>query len=165
MTLLAWDGRYVAADSQITCGTIRTSGTVEKISKIGSTVYAFTGTAALREPMIEWVEKGADPDERPLFGDGDKGCTLVVWRDGKCFQYNLDTPYPFECKAPDAWGVGMSYALAAMDCGKTAVEAVEKAIQREVYLGGPVLWVDLKPEQDRIVRLAKVLNSVGEPAL
>lgn len=129
----------------MTYGTTRASGTYRKIrTAADGTVYAFTGTAALFEPMIKWFESGAKPEERPLF-DGDDGTsTLIVWCDGRCFSYKLSTPYPCECFAPDAWGVASDHAIGAMDSGASARAAVERAIGREIYLGGPVVWVDLK---------------------
>lgn len=153
MTLIAWDGRYVAADSQMTYGSTRASGEYKKIRKKGNTVYAFTGTAALFDPMIVWFEQGAKPEERPIFADDDGRSTLIVWRDGKCHSYKIETPYPCECFAPDAWGVASDHALGAMDSGTTAIKAVERAIEREIYLGGPVLWVDLQPKRRQLAAI------------
>jgi len=139
----------VAADSQMTYGSTRASGEHRKIRTApDGTVYAFTGTAALFEPMIKWFEGGAKPEERPLFSESDGASTLIVWCDGRCFSYRLETPYPCECFAPDAWG--SVYALGAMDSGATAREAVERAIGREANLGGPVVWVELKRSSEGI---------------
>lgn len=151
ITLIAWDGQTVAADGQMLYGATRASGGYRKIRVAADdTVYAFTGTASLFESMIKWFEGGAKPEERPLFGEDAAGSTLIVWRDGRCFSYRLETPYPCECFAPDAWGSSVVYALGAMDGGATAIKAVELAIKREVYIGGPVAWVELKRSADGV---------------
>ena len=61
-----------------------------------------------------------------------------------CTSFTPKMPYPEEYFAPEAWGVGADYALGAMDSGADAKMAVERAIKREIWLGGPVQVIDLR---------------------
>lgn len=143
MTVIAWDGRLVAADSLACYGTCRAAAPVQKLRQRGSTVYGLTGSGALFEPMIEWVEKGADPASAPTASEKHKDTRLIVWRDGACYCYTLDMPYPEELFAPDAWGIGADLAIGALEAGADAAKAVEITIKRETHTGGPVQVIDL----------------------
>lgn len=143
MTTIAWSGTEVAADSQVSYGMCRGAGKVSKLERRGGVVYACTGTAPLFGPMIKWVEEdGADPEKKPKIPD-EKATTLLVFKDGKCFAYRTDIPYPEEMAAPDAWGSGAEFAIGAMRAGATAKRAVEIAIACDVHSGGPVQVIDL----------------------
>lgn len=141
MTVIAWDGRYVAADSLETFGSCRASKPVVKLQLRGTVLFGLTGTAALLEPMIEWYLAGCKIDDLPKVAD-DRS-RLLVFREGKAHCYTMKVPYPVECYAVDAWGTAAEVALGAMDAGVSAEKAVEIAIARDVWCGGPVQVVDL----------------------
>lgn len=143
MTTIAWTNGQVAADSQVSYGICRGAGAATKLKRKGNVVYACTGTAPLFDPMIKWVEDGADPEKRPKISD-EKATTLLVFRDGKCFAYRTDVPYPEEMSAPDAWGSGAEFAIGAMRAGASPAQAVEIAIVCDVHSGGPVQVIDLQ---------------------
>ena len=143
MTAIAWDGRYLASDSLVCYGSSRGSAPFKKIRTCDGVAYALTGSSALFEPMITWIQSGAHPSDKPICSDEHAKTLLLVFRDNRCFGYRADLPYPDEFSAPDAWGVGADFAIGAMEAGKNAVEAVEIAIRREVYTGGPVEFIDL----------------------
>jgi ATP-dependent protease HslVU (ClpYQ) peptidase subunit len=143
MTVIAWDGRYVAADSLVCYGSTRGAGPVKKIRTTAKAAYALTGHGALFDPMIEWIENGAKPDDKPSCGDNYSDTLILQFLDGKCYGYRVSLPYPDELIAPDAWGAGADFAIGAMEAGKNAAEAVEIAIRRETYTGGPVEFIDL----------------------
>lgn len=54
----------------------------------------------------------------------------------------------FQTQAPLAIGSGAPYALAAMECGKSAVEAVEIACKLDPYSGGDIQVVKFEPDPD-----------------
>ena len=67
MTVIAWDGQYVAADSLETSGCVRSSRPVDKIEVREGVVYAVTGSAGLHKPLIDWLhEHNGDLDKRPV---------------------------------------------------------------------------------------------------
>jgi hypothetical protein len=143
MTVIAWDGRYVAADSLKCYGSSRAMAPVQKLRVRDGIVFACTGSGALFEPMIQWYLAGKDPEKVPPCGDDHKGTTLIVFTsEGACF-YKLDMPHPEELSAPDAWGAGADFAIGAMEVGADAKTAVEAALRRETYTGGPVQVIDL----------------------
>ncbi|MNR66547.1 hypothetical protein D3C85_1900920 [compost metagenome] len=45
---------------------------------------------------------------------------------------------------PDAIGSGAMYALAAMDMGASAAEAVRAAMKRDIYSGGKLTTIAIK---------------------
>lgn len=148
MTTIAYDGRYVAADSQVCFGACRGAKSVQKIKVRGSVAYACTGHGALFDPMIVWFEMGAKPEDKPKVSD-DKNACLLVFSDGKCRAYKSDLPYPEELFGPDAWGSGAEYAIGAMRAGASAEHAVRIAIECDVYSGGPTQVIDLYDLQAR----------------
>ena len=147
MTLIAWDSRYVAADSQEQNGCLRSAKPVQKIEVRDGAVYAVTGAASLHKPLIDWVhEHGADPAKKPSVHNDLQDTCVIVWKEGRCFSYDLKSPYPVEAFAPDAWGCGTAahHAIGAMDSGIDAKTAVERAIIRNTCVGGPVQVIDLQ---------------------
>jgi hypothetical protein len=142
MTTIAWDGRHVVADRQMSSslGYIY-PGFREKLvydSDSGRT-YAHTGHAALFEPLIAWHKAGADPKDIPVGAVSDCPDMLIVFERGKCFGYRMSVPYPIEFFAPEAWGDGDLIAIGAMEAGATAEKAIEIAIRRDVMTGCGIL--------------------------
>lgn len=126
MTVIAWDGRTLAADKQCTYGNGRRK--VTKIRRVGDTLVGIAGTASIGEAVIDWLESGADPEKYPkLQADKDDGANVLVIRHGRVEEYSR-TNVPIVYEDPFiAIGCGRDFAIAAMHCGKTAREAVEIA--------------------------------------
>ncbi len=53
---------------------------------------------------------------------------------------------PLDPANPDAIGSGSAYALAAMDMGASAEEAVRAAMKRDIYTGGTVRTIVIREE-------------------
>lgn len=146
MTVVAWDGRYVAADSLEVSGSSRCTKPVQKIEVREGTVYAVSGAAGLHKPLIDWIHNhAADPEKKPVVHEQHQDTTVIVWRDGRCFAYDLKMPYPVEYFAPEAWGCSSAahHVIGAMDSGVNARTAVERVIIRNAAVGGPVQVIDL----------------------
>jgi len=143
MTVIAWDGRTVAADSLNCYGSSRAVAPVRKLRERNGIVFGLTGSGALFEPMIAWYLAGADPKNVPSCGDSYKSTVLLVFTKDNASFYKIEMPYPDEISPPDAWGAGSDFAIGAMEVGADAKTAVEAAIRREAYTGGPVLVFDL----------------------
>lgn len=149
MTIIAWDGRRVAADSLATRSGLK-STTVEKLKLHEGRVFGLTGAASLFEPMIAWFLAGAEPGSVPKARDANDDATLFVFNaDGTAWFYRTELPYGEEAHAPSAWGVGAECAMVAMDCGVDLKTAVEKTIDRHVWLGGPIQVIDLHEIQNK----------------
>ena len=68
---------------------------------------------------------------------------IVVDHDAAVWVVSYLCPYPCRDNPPCAWGTGADYATGAMLAGKTAMEAVAIAAQRDIYTGGGVQFIDL----------------------
>lgn len=150
MTVICWDGRFVAADSLESYGSCRSVQPIQKLRVRKGIIFACTGTGALFEPMIEWYLGGRVLDALPKTGDSHKDTKLLIFEAGRAWVCSPDLPYRAELFAPDAWGIAADMAIGAMEAGATAEQAVEICIKREVYVGGPVQVVDLSEIQKEI---------------
>lgn len=123
MTVIAWDGRTLAADRMAEC-----DGTTLSVRKVyrASTgqAVAVAGTAAHIIPLLRWVEAGARPEDWPEFQRSDQSSTLVVATPGRVLTYEQE-PHPIEfLSRAQAWGCGRAAALGALLAGASAVRAV-----------------------------------------
>lgn len=128
MTCIAWDGKTLAADKRCLNGSL--IGTVTKIYRgRGGCLLGFSGDYDMCAQMLDWFNDGADPEKYPAQQrDKDLWSGFLVIRPDGGIQRFERTPNPlrYEDKIFAA-GSGREFALAAMYCGKTAVEAVRIA--------------------------------------
>lgn len=126
MTVIAWDGRTLAADKRATTGggIVRT---VTKIERHGDALLAITGGWDVGAEMRAWWKAGAVPADFPPKAREDVS-TLIVIRAGGRVETFSSGPYsmPFDA-ARCAFGSGRDFAEAAMYLGRTAEEAVRVA--------------------------------------
>jgi hypothetical protein len=139
VTIIAYCGKYIAADSLATWGKYRNYDAI-KIVVRGNTVFASCGMLALFELMVEWYLEGADPLTCPaaykeelateliavspkvFYSESDK--THAVHSIG----YRVATNNPFLCRVqtPFASGCMNDFTMGAMAAGADAVEAVRR---------------------------------------
>jgi len=152
MTVIAWDGRTVAADSLGVVGHgVRSRLASAKIELRDGVVFGTTGRMGpLRDAWIAWWQAGADAANVPAQGGAAEDCgNFLVFKDGRCFVFSHLIPYACEESAPFAYGSGSEFAIGAMrtdiKAGRSpdATNAVEVAIECDVNCGGPVLTIDL----------------------
>ena len=157
MTIIAFDGRYVAADTQASRGDTRSTRLPQKICVVGGAVYGFCGAAALRDPMVYWMAAcRADPKERPVCDDADhKDSQVIRFRPGgQAEMISWNVPYPELYSPPDGFGSNVEFVIGAMMHGASPMEAISYAIKRKVWLGGAIDWVDLSDPELQIHRIA-----------
>lgn len=132
MTIIAWDGKTLAADKQSTDSGLRRSVTKIRRTPDGCLLGA-AGNSNICEALRRWFEAGAKAEDFP---DKDKTShLLVIHPDGKTDFYDGHwVPVTFESKRV-AIGSGRDYAEAAMYLGKNAVEAVNVAIHFDSSCG------------------------------
>ena len=125
MTVIAWDGKTLAADKLACFGATR--GTVTKIFRSGSCLLAVAGNLSAGMEMIEWFKAGAVPaDYPPGNRTENSGASLIVVRSDRTVWKFESSPAPFRVEGDFcAFGCGDESALIAMECGKSAREAVE----------------------------------------
>ena len=131
MTTIAWDGESLAADKNIYSDN-SLCGKEKKIFKSGKDWITGTGNVEDIQAFMEWYKHG---EKKPKITDDFQG--VVLREDGRIFEYEGGL-YAVEIKTPTAWGSGWEFALASMDHGCNAKEAIKYATKRNVFTGGGV---------------------------
>lgn len=137
MTVIAWDGKTLAAD-KMACSA-GYGCTVTKVHRLrDGAIAAFSGDGDDAMALLVWLNAAQNPAAYPEAQKGNDTSALVVRPDGSLWSYGK-TPYPqrIECQKY-AMGHGRDFALAAMHCGKSAKEAVEVACHLDVYCGNGI---------------------------
>lgn len=152
MSVIAWDGKTLAADKRASLGTL--IRTTTKVFNLGTCFAAYAGNADGGEEMLAWFKRGLHEttrrteDERMEWINAtfpasqrdkdDWAGLLVIWPDGHLWKFER-APYPIKFPPQQfAIGSGRDFALAAMHCGKTAPEAVEVACHFDSGCGNGV---------------------------
>lgn len=138
MSVVAWDGKTLAADRRASYGNLILTTT--KIFRVRDHLCGYTGEADAGSEVLEWFRSGASPSIfPPRQRETDRFATLlVVAPDGVVMKYER-TPYPvrFEDRLI-ASGSGRDFALMAMRLGKTATEAVQLTMEFDCNCGNGV---------------------------
>lgn len=138
MSVIAWDGKTMAADKRVTIGTL--IRTTTKIFKVDKALVGYAGDTDVCGELLAWFSSGADPEKYPTWiRDKDIwGNLMVVWPDGDVWKFER-SGHPIKFPPQQfAIGCGRDYALAAMHLGKTAAEAVEVACTLDSGCGNGV---------------------------
>lgn len=149
MSVIAYDGRIVAADSQLDSnGTKLTMTKLFRHEDTGRIIGA-VGDSIVAAEMVWWITRtGADGVEFPEAArskDGVSPARVFIWENGKAFMYGGGR-IGVEVHAPFAMGSGQDAAMAAMLCGRTAAEAVEVACRVDTGCGGPVVSFEVEQQ-------------------
>jgi len=137
MTVIAWDGKTLAADKRaVASGLISTT---TKIRRIGDLLVGIAGNLSAGMEMLEWIENGREREKYPAVQQNDdRSCGCLVIDGGRILKYESG-PIPLVFEQPFfAMGSGRDFAVAAMHCGKSAREAVEIASLYENGCGNGV---------------------------
>lgn len=140
MTTIAFRDGVMAADSRYTTGGIISKGTKLFRKRVGkkTVVIGVAGSVAASRKFVDWYGTGTAMPEDLVPSDGQEFVALI-WDGAKLWIVeHLGHPYEVEDEYC-AIGSGASFALAAMDCGKSAREAVRIACKRDCYSGLPVI--------------------------
>lgn len=143
MTTIAYDGRFVAADSLQGSSDYDSPVSAVKLVQKGNAVYAICGYFAWFDAWITWHINGADPMNTPVCKYDRTDTAFIVFQGGACVSYSMELPYPDEAFPGEAFGSGRKYAMGAMAMGANATEAVKIAIKLDPGSGGAVQVVDL----------------------
>lgn len=134
MSVIAWDGKVVAADRQATGGEMRRA--TKKIRRIGTgEILACTGDEAGGLEMMRWYEDGADRAKWPAAQNTDRWTRLIVIdrRGARVYEQACE---PIIIRKPFmAWGSGRDFAMGAMAVGADARRAVQVANRFNCYCG------------------------------
>lgn len=143
MTVIAWDGKTLAADKRSTL--VNLPHTTTKICRSGDgSLLGVAGDTGMCRTLREWYIAGADREKYP---DKDGKCDMVVIAaDGRVLLYAAGPdPIHFEDKY-FATGSGRDFALSAMHFGLSARDAVEFACRFDVHCGNGIDTLQLAKE-------------------
>ena len=133
MTVVAWDGKSMAADRQGEFFCTKTQRT--KIRRIGANIAGCAGEARASEAVCKWLESGGDLDAFPKIAESDKANVLLAGPDG-LFLYE-NSPHAMRLENHFfAIGSGGDAAMAAMHLGCDAQRAIEVACEVATGCGG-----------------------------
>lgn len=137
MTVIAWDGKTLAADKR---GTVAGMGyTVTKIHRVPDGLVAFSGGGSHAAELLQWFRTGRDPATYPRREDDDGAGSILVDLSGRVFMYPAANPFAELIESPFfARGSGRDYAMAAMYLGCDARRAVEVACEFDIGCGNGV---------------------------
>ncbi len=146
MTVIAWDGKALAADKRTNFGGLHAMTT--KVHRLpDGRLVGCAGNAAQIAEIVYWLSAGADPEKMPSSQRDAKECVsaLVIEPGGRVLQYE-NTPHPIVIENPTwAIGSGRDFAMAAMWLGQDARHAVIVACELDCSCGNGVDTLELVP--------------------
>ncbi len=171
MTTIAYKDRVLASDGQVSWGDRIDSYNLKKVRKINGCLVGGAGRLASVLQFFDWFQEWSDaqqvqgdaPHVKVFVPEGindEDFIGLVIFADEIAFMYEGGKKsYQLEVNGYFAIGSGSDYALAAMDSGASAEEAVAVAIKRDVYTGGEIFTEELDPEPQELTReMAKEMD-------
>lgn len=144
MTTVAWNGRFLAVDKQMTSNDALIETGTKAMCLYGNAVLAWTGLHECGLLLADWFRHGAKADTWPAFQGADDWTRLIVaYKAGVCEVYER---HPIAQVVEDpfmAWGSGAMYALGAMHAGADPKSAVLAATRFDPRTGCGVDVFDL----------------------
>lgn len=136
MTVIAWDGKTLAADKRATDGG-GIHRTVTKIQRHGYELLGFTGDWDDCVELAEWYKRGANAADFPQRAREGRA-SLMVFAAGQVLRYGVG-PFPMRIEVKQcAFGSGRDYAEAAMHLGHDAKAAVAVACHFQTDCGNGI---------------------------
>jgi 20S proteasome alpha/beta subunit len=133
MTVIAWDGKKLAADKQSTAGGLKSK--VTKLWRVGAAIVGGSGDTVRCEEIVAWLRNGGDPASFPKPRSDMEAKILMITPDGKICLFE-ESPYPMTIEDGfTAIGSGRDFATAAMYLGCDAAQAVAVACQFDAGCG------------------------------
>ena len=125
----------MAGDGQVMVGWTITDTNIRKIRRLDDgRIVGAAGSASTLSQACDWFEGVVK--EKPKIDED--SCLLMLHPDGRLEYYGSNL-VAIPGNAPQAIGSGMSFALAAMDMGASAKQAVEAAAKRCAGTGGDIV--------------------------
>lgn len=138
MTVIAFDGKMLAADKQSTAGGLKSK--VTKLFRVGDALVGISGDNVRGQELLAWLRQGAELDSYPKPRGDLYASAMLVTPDGAIRLFE-ESPYPVNIEDRFcAIGSGRDFAMAAMLLGCDAKQAVSVACQLDPGCG---LGVDL----------------------
>jgi len=143
MSIIAWDGKIVAADKQATEGDIRSL--CRKLERIRGAIVATVGDVSHSTKLIKWYRAKGSEADFPKYSAKEDAMLIVFNDNGQVYEYGA-TGGKFLITDPFmAWGTGKDLALGAMAMGANAKKAAQIACKYNVTCGMGVVSYRIGP--------------------
>lgn len=144
MTTIAYDhkAQQIAVDGRVSADCTILTDTDKKWRHDGADLWFFCGSTSDSQWFIDIHKSG-----KAVEGDIHPDCGALLVRDGKVYAAGIQNDgLPFLCESDfnRAIGSGEQWAIAAMDFGKTACEAVNYAATKNTHTGPCVAVYDIE---------------------
>ena len=155
MTTITYKDGVMAADTQATMGDEKAYGAV-KLFYTEKFLIGLSGNFSNVLPFQSWLKDTEQAvssagvlhqfwDSIPAFGDG--FTAILVDTGGRIWNCGSTFPPVTLHRIYDAIGSGSDFAMAAMECGKSATDAVRIASKFDIYTGGSVISMKARREE------------------
>lgn len=159
MTTIAWDGKTLAADRQLTASGVRYETTKAHRLKDGS-LFASCGNLENNASVLNFLNGDS---EKPVLDKDDDFDGILVKPDGSAWMLNKKL-HAVRIESPRfSTGSGRDFALLAMKLGKTAREAVAIAAELDIWTGMGVTELQLVRVDPDIISLADCVPETDWP--
>lgn len=145
MSVIAWDGKTLAADRMaVNNGLNLVAQKLFIVHQHDLIALAFTHGMEEGHMLMQWYLHGAKKEEWPSFQDDEnRWARLVILKQDGLYTIEQCPIEIQQSHAPLAWGMGRDFALGAMMQGADATRAVEIANELSIYCGFGVDTVNL----------------------
>lgn len=157
MTTIAWDGRYLAADTRETWDKSIPTYTrkIEILSP--EIIIAYAGTSYIYKEVKEFLM-----GQRPKLPKEAKASEAILILRGDAFNWTMDGSVRIYTP-PHAIGSGWKYAWTLMQSGKSAVEAVQLTSELDIWTNNVVDVYDTKTKKLTLSPFPKAIRTIGTP--
>jgi ATP-dependent protease HslVU (ClpYQ) peptidase subunit len=133
----------MAADSLVTSnGGGGVPFRVEKVTRIGGSLFGFAGSLAAGLRFVEWIKAGKPEESRD--STLDEGTEIVELDKTGIYLWDSSMIRIAACVEHYAIGSGCQYAMAALELGHTPDEAVTLAAKFDASTGGTITYQPLE---------------------
>lgn len=137
MSVIAWDGKTLAADRRVTYG-----GTVLTTVKIhrayDGCAIGVVGSVDHGKALVEWYNNGKDRESFPRPDSDLNAMLVVIGPEGSIRHYERSGTPIFIQEPFAAWGSGGDLAMGALAMGADAEAAVRVACKFNAYCGNGI---------------------------
>lgn len=164
MTTIAVKDGIMVGDGRCSLGSTVIKDDMVKVFWINNHLMGGAGRARSISTFAQWLQKHTDYTIvnqevgdlvdliPPVLQDDEEFTALVLTPDRQVLMYDGNVALNLGQDVPASIGSGSVFALAAMDAGSSAEDAVRIAMKRDVYSGGEITVVQLEEEPEPLTR-------------
>ena len=164
MTTIAVKDGIMVGDGRCSLGSTVIKDDMVKVFWINNHLMGGAGRARSISTFAQWLQKHTDYTIvnqevgdlvdliPPVLQDDEEFTALVLTPDKQVLMYDGNVALNLGHDVPASIGSGSVFAIAAMDAGASAEDAVKIAMKRDVYSGGEITVVQLEEEPEPLTR-------------